>query len=129
MRIPGGTAAQHRDLAGVEVGEGDVAGEEGRHADFGRVAEELEKSNNSVVLSRNAKYTGPWQPMIDTLDVDPSLGDATTLEVTTEAPKPHLPSVVSLWYPVPKHQVEKFGDEWATNVDTIDVHSLDCRLC
>ena len=45
--------------------------------------------------------------------------DATTLEVTTEAPKPYLPSVVSLWYPVPKHQVEKYGDEWATNVDTI----------
>lgn len=45
--------------------------------------------------------------------------DATTLEVTTEAPKPYLPSVVSLWYPVPKHQVEKYGDDWATNVDTV----------
>ena len=45
--------------------------------------------------------------------------DDKTIEVTTAAPKPYLPSVVSLWYPVPKHQFDKFGDEWATNVDTI----------
>jgi hypothetical protein len=45
--------------------------------------------------------------------------DDKTLEVTTNAPKPYLPSVVSLWYPVPKHQFDKFGDEWSTSVDTI----------
>ncbi|MDO8359981.1 MAG: peptide ABC transporter substrate-binding protein [Devosia sp.] len=45
--------------------------------------------------------------------------DATTIEVTTGAVKPYLPSVVSLWYPVPKHQFDKFGDDWAANVDTV----------
>ena len=45
--------------------------------------------------------------------------DDKTIEVTTAAVKPYLPSVVSLWYPVPKHQFDKFGDEWAANVDTI----------
>ena len=45
--------------------------------------------------------------------------DDKTIEVTTAAAKPYLPSVVSLWYPVPKHQFDKFGDEWAANVDTI----------
>jgi peptide/nickel transport system substrate-binding protein/oligopeptide transport system substrate-binding protein len=44
--------------------------------------------------------------------------DDKTIEVTTAAVKPYLPSVVSLWYPVPKHQFDKFGDEWAANVDT-----------
>src|SRR6185295_12664995 len=44
--------------------------------------------------------------------------DPKTIEVTTAAVKPYLPSVVSLWYPVPKHQFDKFGDEWAANVDT-----------
>ncbi len=45
--------------------------------------------------------------------------DAHTLEVTTETPKPYLPGVVSLWYPVPKHVFEKLGDEYAANVDTL----------
>lgn len=45
--------------------------------------------------------------------------DDLTIEVTTVAPKPYLPSVTSLWYPVPKHVVDKLGDDWAVNVDTI----------
>lgn len=45
--------------------------------------------------------------------------DARTIEVTTAAVKPYLPSVVSLWYPVPKHQFDKYGDDWATNVETV----------
>ncbi len=45
--------------------------------------------------------------------------DDLTIEVTTATPKPYLPSVVTLWYPVPKHVWDKLGDEWAANVDTI----------
>lgn len=45
--------------------------------------------------------------------------DDTTLEITTATPKPYLPSVVSLLYPVPKHQFDKFGDDWSTNVDNV----------
>ena len=45
--------------------------------------------------------------------------DDLTIEVTTTAPKPYLPSVTSLWYPVPKHKVDELGDDWALNVDTI----------
>ena len=45
--------------------------------------------------------------------------DDRTIEVTTATPKPYLPSVVSLWYPVPVHMVEQYGDDWATNVDTL----------
>lgn len=45
--------------------------------------------------------------------------DDHTIEVTTTAPKPYFPSVTSLWYPVPKHVVDKLGDDWALNVDTI----------
>ncbi len=45
--------------------------------------------------------------------------DDKTIEVTTSAPKPYLPGVVSLWYPVPKHVVDKLGDEYAANVDTL----------
>jgi ABC-type oligopeptide transport system substrate-binding subunit len=45
--------------------------------------------------------------------------DDLTIEVTTAAPKPYLPGVVSLWYPVPKHQFDKFGDDWSTKVETI----------
>ncbi len=45
--------------------------------------------------------------------------DDRTIEVRTETPKPYLPSVVSLWYPVPVHVVEEFGDDYATNVDTL----------
>ncbi|MHB1110947.1 MAG: peptide ABC transporter substrate-binding protein, partial [Devosia sp.] len=45
--------------------------------------------------------------------------DDRTIAVTTTAPKPYLPSVVSLWYPVPKHMVDKYGDDWATDVKTV----------
>ena len=45
--------------------------------------------------------------------------DDKTIELTTAAPKPYLPSVVSLWYPVPKHQFDKFGDDWSTNVENV----------
>jgi peptide/nickel transport system substrate-binding protein/oligopeptide transport system substrate-binding protein len=45
--------------------------------------------------------------------------DDRTIQVTTVTPKPYLPSVVSLWYPVPKHMVDQYGDDYATNVETI----------
>src|SRR6218665_2099757 len=45
--------------------------------------------------------------------------DDRTTEITSTAPKPYLPSVVSLWYPVPKHQFDKFGDDWSTNVENV----------
>ena len=45
--------------------------------------------------------------------------DDKTIQITSTAPKPYMPSVVSLWYPVPKHQFDKFGDDWSTNVDTV----------
>ncbi|GHA18407.1 ABC transporter substrate-binding protein [Devosia pacifica] len=45
--------------------------------------------------------------------------DDHTIEVTTTAPKPYFPAVTSLWYPVPKHMVDEYGDDWALNVDTI----------
>jgi oligopeptide transport system substrate-binding protein len=45
--------------------------------------------------------------------------DDQTIEITSTAPKPYMPSVVSLWYPVPKHQFDKYGDDWSTNVETV----------
>jgi len=45
--------------------------------------------------------------------------DDRTIRVTTATPKPYLPSVVSLWYPVPKHVWDQYGDDYATNVDTL----------
>ncbi len=45
--------------------------------------------------------------------------DDKTIVVTTETPKPYLPGVVSLWYPVPKHVWDKLGDEYAANVETL----------
>ncbi len=45
--------------------------------------------------------------------------DDRTIEVTTATPKPYLPSVVSLWYPVPKHMVDQHGDDYATDVETL----------
>ena len=45
--------------------------------------------------------------------------DDKTLEITSTAPKPYMPSVVSLWYPVPKHQFDKFGDDWSTKVENV----------
>lgn len=64
-----------------------------------------------------------WSDVTDK-GADPStLGikalDATTLEVTTDAPKSYFPGVASLWYPVPKHVVDKIGDDYALNVDTL----------
>lgn len=45
--------------------------------------------------------------------------DDLTIEVTTNSPKPYLPSVVSLWYAVPKHAVDEHGDDYALSVDTL----------
>jgi len=45
--------------------------------------------------------------------------DERTIQVTTATPKPYLPSVVSLWYPVPKHVWDEHGDDYAANVDTL----------
>jgi peptide/nickel transport system substrate-binding protein/oligopeptide transport system substrate-binding protein len=45
--------------------------------------------------------------------------DDRTIEVTTATPKPYLPSVVTLWYAVPKHMVDQYGDDYATNVETM----------
>jgi len=64
-----------------------------------------------------------WGPVTDgSMDVD-QLGikavNDKTIEVTTETVKPYLPSVVSLWYPVPEHAWKKHGDEYAANVDTM----------
>ena len=64
-----------------------------------------------------------WSPVTSgKMDVD-EVGiravDDTTLEVETETVKPYLPSVVSLWYPVPKHVWDIHGDEYAANVDTM----------
>jgi len=64
-----------------------------------------------------------WSDVTDK-QADPStLGikaiDATTLEVKTDAPKSYFPGVASLWYPVPKHVVDKLGDDYALNVDTL----------
>jgi oligopeptide transport system substrate-binding protein len=64
-----------------------------------------------------------WSDVTDN-GADPStLGikavDDTTLEVTTDAPKSYFPGVASLWYPVPKHVVDKLGDDYALNVDTL----------
>lgn len=48
-----------------------------------------------------------------------SAPDDLTIVVNTETPKPYLPGVVSLWYPVPQHVFDKLGDDWSTNVDTL----------
>lgn len=45
--------------------------------------------------------------------------DDHTIEVTTEEPKPYLPSVFSWWFPVPEHIVELYGDEYATKDETL----------
>jgi len=45
--------------------------------------------------------------------------DDQTIQVTTSTAKPYLPSVVSLWYPIPKHIFDTVGADWSTNVDTI----------
>ena len=45
--------------------------------------------------------------------------DDKTIQVTTTAPKPYMPGIVSVWFPVPEHQVEKYGDEYATKAETM----------
>jgi len=64
-----------------------------------------------------------WSDVTDK-GADPStLGikavDDKTIEVTTDAPKSYFPGVASLWYPVPKHVVDKLGDDYALNADTL----------
>ncbi|MDZ4087617.1 MAG: ABC transporter substrate-binding protein, partial [Tabrizicola sp.] len=64
-----------------------------------------------------------WDPVtkgeadVSTLGI--AAPDDQTITVTTSAPKPYLPGVVSLWYPVPKHVWDVHGDEYAANVDTM----------
>lgn len=64
-----------------------------------------------------------WDPVtkgeadVSTLGI--AAPDDLTITVTTSAPKPYLPGVVSLWYPVPKHVWDKSGDEYAANVETM----------
>jgi oligopeptide transport system substrate-binding protein len=64
-----------------------------------------------------------WSDVTDKKADPTTLGikalDAKTLEVTTDAPKSYLPGVASLWYPVPKHVVDKLGDDYALNVKTL----------
>jgi oligopeptide transport system substrate-binding protein len=64
-----------------------------------------------------------WGPVTEGKADAATLGlkavDAKTIEVTTETPKPYLPGVVSLWYPVPKHVHDKLGDDYATDVKTL----------
>ncbi|MEW5817299.1 MAG: peptide ABC transporter substrate-binding protein [Spirochaetota bacterium] len=45
--------------------------------------------------------------------------DNLTLVITTETPKPFLPGVLVWLYPVPKHAVDKYGDEYATKAETM----------
>ena len=64
-----------------------------------------------------------WDPVTkgeaDVATLGISAPDDLTLVVNTSTPKPYLPGVVSLWYPVPKHVWDKLGDEYAANVDTM----------
>lgn len=45
--------------------------------------------------------------------------DDYTLSITTETPKSYLPGVLVWLYPVPRHAVEKWGDEYATRAETM----------
>ncbi|WP_176084397.1 peptide ABC transporter substrate-binding protein [Martelella sp. HB161492] len=65
----------------------------------------------------NWKAVTEGEKDVDTLGI--KAVDDHTISVTTATPKPYLPSVVSLWYPVPEHQWDKYGDDWAVNVDTL----------
>lgn len=64
-----------------------------------------------------------WKPVTegsaDVADLGLGAPDEHTLTVTTETAKPYLPSVISLWYPVPKHIWDEHGDDYAANVDTL----------
>jgi len=45
--------------------------------------------------------------------------DDYTLTVTTDEPKPYLPAVLAWFHAVPRHAVEKYGDEYATRAETM----------
>ena len=45
--------------------------------------------------------------------------DARTIVVRTATPRPYLPSVISMWYPVPRHVWDVHGDDYAANVETL----------
>lgn len=45
--------------------------------------------------------------------------DDYTLSITTETPKSYLPGVLVWLYPVPRHAVEKWEDEYATRAETM----------
>jgi len=45
--------------------------------------------------------------------------DDLTILVTTETPKPYFPGIAAYWWAVPKHAVDKWGDEYATKAETM----------
>ena len=45
--------------------------------------------------------------------------DDYTIQVETTSPKPYFPGVATVWYAVPKKQVDKYGDEYATKAETM----------
>ena len=45
--------------------------------------------------------------------------DDYTLCITTETPKSYLPGILVWLYPVPRHAVEEYGDEYATRAETM----------
>lgn len=45
--------------------------------------------------------------------------DDYTLVITTDVPKPYLLGVLIWLYPVPRHAVEEYGDEYATRAETM----------
>ena len=45
--------------------------------------------------------------------------DKLTIQVSTEAPKPYFPGICSYWWAIPKHAVDKYGDEYATKAETL----------
>jgi peptide/nickel transport system substrate-binding protein/oligopeptide transport system substrate-binding protein len=45
--------------------------------------------------------------------------DARTIQVTTDSPKPYFPGICAYWWAVPKHAVDKYGDEYATKAETM----------
>ena len=45
--------------------------------------------------------------------------DDYTLSITTEVPKPYLLGALVWLFPVPRHAIDKYGDEYATKPDTM----------
>jgi len=45
--------------------------------------------------------------------------DDYTIQVETTSPKPYFPGIVSTWFAVPKAQVAKYGDAYATKAETM----------